>query len=132
MIKKYEKDILDAELKTKYKFIVKTGSGTNAGTNADVMFKLFGDAGTWEQTELKPKNSTGIKFPTNSIVEIELNGPILGELNKLKIWVNIINFSLKYDFFSTAFILNPKKITSIFFLKVLFLIKKELYRVCIN
>lgn len=94
LIKKYEKDKLDLEIKTKYKFIIKTGSGANSGTNASVMFKLFGEAGIWHQTELNPKNTSGIKFPSNSIVELELNGPILGQLKKLKIWV-IINIDSK-------------------------------------
>ena len=57
-----------------------------------MFFKLFGTAGTWNQTELKPLNSgKDVKFPAESLVEIELDGPMIGELRKLKIWVNSQN-----------------------------------------
>jgi hypothetical protein len=36
-MKKYEKNQYDLDLKTKYKFIVKTGPGQYAGTNANVI-----------------------------------------------------------------------------------------------
>ncbi|CAF0724098.1 unnamed protein product [Brachionus calyciflorus] len=89
ILKKYEKDQMDTEIKTKYKFIVKTGVGLYAGTDCNVMFKLYGTAGIWETTELKPKGSSNTeKFPSNSLVEIELNGPVIGDLKKLKIWHN--------------------------------------------
>jgi hypothetical protein len=47
---------------------------------------LFGSAGKWK-TKLKVRRSDKIKFPANSLVEIKLKGPPLGELGKLKIWV---------------------------------------------
>ena len=37
-MKKYEKNQYDLDLKTKYKFIVKTGPGQYAGTNANVIY----------------------------------------------------------------------------------------------
>lgn len=37
LMKKYEKNQYDLDLKTKYKFIVKTGPGQYAGTNANVI-----------------------------------------------------------------------------------------------
>ena len=55
-----------------------------------VWFKLFGAAGTWEKTDLKPsKMNREMKFPAGSIVEIDLEGPIVGDLKKIKIWVNL-------------------------------------------
>ena len=54
-----------------------------------MFFKVFGTGGTWNQTELKPSNSgKDIKFPAESLVEIELDGPMIGELRKIKIWVS--------------------------------------------
>lgn len=89
LMRKYEQNQQEFQNKTKYKFIIKTGAGQHAGTDSTVMFVLYGSAGTWEQTELKPKNNnSGIKFPQNSLVEVELMGPIIGDLKKLKIWVN--------------------------------------------
>lgn len=50
-------------------------------------FKLFGTTGTWEQTEIKPINANkGMRFPSDSLVEVEMDGPIIGDLRKLKIW----------------------------------------------
>jgi hypothetical protein len=50
---------------------------------------LFGTAGTWESTELKGSNlNKELKFPPNSLVELELNGPVIGDLKKIKIWHN--------------------------------------------
>ena len=50
-------------------------------------FKLFGTAGTWDSTELKgPHLNKDMKFAANSSVEVELNGPVIGDLKKIKIW----------------------------------------------
>jgi hypothetical protein len=48
----------------------------------------MGAYGNWNQTELLPsnKNNKEIKFPAESLVEIEMEGPVIGDLRKLKIW----------------------------------------------
>ena len=79
-------------MKARYKFLIKTGSGTNTGTNVPVYFKLYGSAGTWEQTEIKHGKKTaqpsGLKFPPDSLVEINMIGPLIGDLRRLKLWHN--------------------------------------------
>lgn len=91
-MKKYEQSTKNQiTMKTKYKFLIKTGSGTNTGTNANVFFKLYGSAGTWNQTELKVDAKSvaanSYKFAPDSVVEINLVGPVIGDLKRLKIWV---------------------------------------------
>jgi hypothetical protein len=92
MMKKYENTKYELAMKAKYTFLIKTGSGTNTGTNASVHFKLIGSAGVWEQTELKvdPKTAKNpsFKFPPDSLVEINMIGPVVGDLKKIKIWVS--------------------------------------------
>ena len=92
-MKKYESSKYELSMQTKYKFLIKTGSGTNTGTNANVFFKLFGTAGTWQTTELKIDPSKiinpNLKFSPDSLVEVKLVGPVIGDLKRLKIWVNI-------------------------------------------
>jgi hypothetical protein len=91
MMRKYENTKYELAMKTKYTFLIKTGSGTNTGTNANVYIKLFGSVGTWEQTELKvdPKTAKNpnFKFPPDSLVMISMVGPVVGDLKKIKIWV---------------------------------------------
>ncbi len=73
-------------MKTRYKFMIKTGSGTNTGTNSRVYFKLYGSAGVWEETELKPASNNETKFAPNSLTEVNLVGPVIGDMKKFKIW----------------------------------------------
>ena len=55
-----------------------------------MFFQLFGTSANWNQTELKPNSSNKeFKFAANSLVEVELDGPLIGEVKKLKIWVKI-------------------------------------------
>jgi hypothetical protein len=102
IMKKYENIKYELAMRTRYTFSIKTGSGTNTGTDANVYFKLFGSAGTWEQTPLKVDSkttkNTSMKFPPNSLAEINLVGPVIGDLKKIKIWVN---YRLKFYFFAT-------------------------------
>lgn len=49
-------------------------------------FKIIGTAGVWEKTELKKKNKE-VNFAADSLVEIEIEGPVIGDLKKIKIWV---------------------------------------------
>ncbi len=54
-----------------------------------MFFKLFGTNGNWEQTEIKPiSTNKDMKFPPDSLVEVDMNGPIIGDLKKIKIWHN--------------------------------------------
>ena len=50
---------------------------------------MIGTSGIWNQTELKVghTNKMQMKFPPDSIIECELQGPIIGDLKKLRIWV---------------------------------------------
>lgn len=91
--------------KIKYKFLIQTGAETNSGTTANVKptlfyyshsilllnyskclkvwFKLYGSAGVWETTQFP---STA-KFTTGSQVEMVLDGPLIGDLRKIRVWV---------------------------------------------
>ncbi len=51
-------------------------------------FKIIGTTGVWDKTELKnQKQNKEIKFLSGSLVEIELEGPFIGDLKIIKIWV---------------------------------------------
>ncbi len=41
LLKKYEKNQFESEIKTKYKFLVKTGPGSYAGTNSAVSIYIY-------------------------------------------------------------------------------------------
>lgn len=88
LVKRFSEEQTAFDLKTKYKFTIKTGPGVHSGTDATVYFKLFGSAGDWAQTELRANKKFGEKkFPDDSLVDVYLDGPVIGDLEKLKIWV---------------------------------------------
>ena len=56
-----------------------------------MFFKLFGTSANWNQTELKPNSSNKeFKFAANSLVDVELDGPLIGDIKKVKIWVIVL------------------------------------------
>jgi hypothetical protein len=105
LVKRFNDEQSALDVKTKYKFTVKTGPGIYSGTNATVWFKLTGSAGEWSQTELRtPLKKFGeIKFPADSLVEIQMEGPVIGDLEKLKIWVKFLGIDANDDSFIVSF-----------------------------
>jgi len=72
-----------------YVFKVKTGQNKYAGTDAQVWFKITGDNGIWPRTELiRDYSPKEIRFPVDSELTFNLLGPVIGDLNVLKIWHN--------------------------------------------
>jgi hypothetical protein len=56
-----------------------------------VWFKIYGTAGIWEATQLRPnRTNVDAKFTPGSLVEIDLEGPVIGDLKRIKIWVKKI------------------------------------------
>jgi hypothetical protein len=53
-----------------------------------VWFKIIGTDGVWEKTEFKNKNKNReVNFAADSLVEIDIEGPVIGDLKTIKIWV---------------------------------------------
>lgn len=78
-------DVLDIRLKSKYKVTAYTGDIRNAGTDADVMLKIYGSLG--ESEEWKLDNSKN-NFERGSKDEFIIETESLGEIEKIRIGHN--------------------------------------------
>ena len=71
-----------------YNVKVKTGDVRNAGTDARVMLKIFGEKGDSGNRHLKNSDNTSNKFERNRLDEFRLEADDLGKLEKIRIGHN--------------------------------------------